>query len=131
MSAGSVAIDHIPAVDCGVTTDQRGIERPQGDACDVGAFESAGAPVLASYCAAVLECFPGDESCEAEFANFLWVGSGGDLAACISAKSELVECVASLDCDKLGQTPEIVFEECQAQLFAAWETCEVDIAGKG
>ena len=41
LGAGSVAIDHIPAVDCGVTTDQRGKPRPEtgGDACDVGAFE--------------------------------------------------------------------------------------------
>ena len=40
----SVAIDHIPAVDCEVDEDQRGIERPQGDACDVGAFELGVAP---------------------------------------------------------------------------------------
>ena len=42
---GSLAIDHIPVVDCtrppGVplTTDQRGVLRPQGPECDVGAFE--------------------------------------------------------------------------------------------
>jgi len=39
LEAGSVAIDHIPAVDCGVTTDQRGEPRPVGDGCDVGSFE--------------------------------------------------------------------------------------------
>jgi hypothetical protein len=39
LGAGSVAIDHISAVDCGVTTDQRGEPRPVGDGCDVGAFE--------------------------------------------------------------------------------------------
>jgi hypothetical protein len=39
LGAGSVAIDHIPAVDCGVTTDQRGEPRPVGDGCDVGSFE--------------------------------------------------------------------------------------------
>jgi hypothetical protein len=39
LGAGSVAIDHIPAVDCGVTTDQRGEPRPGGMMCDVGAFE--------------------------------------------------------------------------------------------
>ena len=41
LGADSVAIDHIPAVDCGVTTDQRGEPRPEtgGDACDVGSFE--------------------------------------------------------------------------------------------
>jgi hypothetical protein len=40
---GSVAIDQIPAVDCEVTTDQRGFPRPAGTTdpkrCDVGAFE--------------------------------------------------------------------------------------------
>jgi hypothetical protein len=38
---GSVATDQIPAVDCGVTTDQRGEPRPEpgGTRCDVGAFE--------------------------------------------------------------------------------------------
>jgi hypothetical protein len=37
----SVAIDHIPAVDCEVTEDQRGQPRPEtgGTMCDVGAFE--------------------------------------------------------------------------------------------
>jgi hypothetical protein len=39
LGADSVAIDHIPAVDCGVTTDQRGEPRPVGDGCDVGSFE--------------------------------------------------------------------------------------------
>jgi uncharacterized repeat protein (TIGR01451 family)/CSLREA domain-containing protein len=36
---GSVAIDHVPANVCSVATDQRGVTRPQGDACDAGAFE--------------------------------------------------------------------------------------------
>jgi hypothetical protein len=41
LGAGSVAIGHIPAVDCQVTEDQRGQPRPEtgGDACDVGSFE--------------------------------------------------------------------------------------------
>ena len=34
---GSVAIDQIPAVDCGVDEDQRGF--PRDSMCDVGAFE--------------------------------------------------------------------------------------------
>jgi hypothetical protein len=42
---GSPAVDHIPVADCTdahdnrVITDQRGVKRPQGPACDVGAFE--------------------------------------------------------------------------------------------
>jgi predicted outer membrane repeat protein len=47
---GSVAIDMIPEEDCldadvaPLTTDQRGVARPQGPACDVGAFELEVAP---------------------------------------------------------------------------------------
>jgi predicted outer membrane repeat protein len=36
----SPAIDMIPANECAVPTDQRGVHRPQGIACDTGAFES-------------------------------------------------------------------------------------------
>jgi parallel beta-helix repeat protein len=36
---GSPAVDAIPADDCLVDTDQRGQQRPQGEACDIGAFE--------------------------------------------------------------------------------------------
>ena len=41
---GSVAIDKIPADSCEVDEDQRGVTRPQGDSCDVGAFELEVAP---------------------------------------------------------------------------------------
>ncbi|MBI2612881.1 CSLREA domain-containing protein [Candidatus Kaiserbacteria bacterium] len=37
--AGSPAIDAVPLLSCTVTTDQRGITRPQGPGCDIGAFE--------------------------------------------------------------------------------------------
>ncbi|MCB0212192.1 MAG: CSLREA domain-containing protein [Anaerolineae bacterium] len=36
---GSPAIDQIPANQCAVATDQRGVTRPQGAGCDIGAFE--------------------------------------------------------------------------------------------
>jgi hypothetical protein len=137
---GSIAIDKIPEVDCvdadaaPLTTDQRGQPRPEigGTMCDVGAFEwSAGDAALASYCAAVLECFPDDASCEADFLYFLWVGFGGDLTACTSAKLELVECVASLDCDQLGRAREdfwdVVWEECLDQLEILYSACEIPV----
>jgi len=43
--SGSPAIDHIPVLDCTdtggtpITTDQRGVARPQGSSCDIGAYE--------------------------------------------------------------------------------------------
>jgi len=39
---GSLALDKIPLAACqidGITTDQRGVKRPQGPACDIGAYE--------------------------------------------------------------------------------------------
>jgi hypothetical protein len=50
LGAGSVAIDKILQADCvdadgaPLTTDQRGVTRPQGASCDVGAFELEVAP---------------------------------------------------------------------------------------
>ena len=42
LASGSAAIDQVPATgaDC-PATDQRGVSRPQGSACDIGAFEFA------------------------------------------------------------------------------------------
>ncbi|GER85303.1 hypothetical protein KTAU_39380 [Thermogemmatispora aurantia] len=37
--AGSPAINRIPAADCDVAVDQRGLRRPQQGACDIGAYE--------------------------------------------------------------------------------------------
>jgi hypothetical protein len=36
---GSPAIDHAGAAPCATTWDQRGVRRPQGSRCDIGAFE--------------------------------------------------------------------------------------------
>jgi CSLREA domain-containing protein len=42
LQAGSAAIDQVPATGAGCpTTDQRGVARPSGTACDVGAYELA------------------------------------------------------------------------------------------
>ncbi len=37
--AGSPAINAIPSAQCAVDRDQRGVKRPQGNRCDIGAFE--------------------------------------------------------------------------------------------
>lgn len=50
LSAGSPAIDAVPAGACTVATDQRGVSRPQGGACDAGAYEVA-PPGLAAIAA--------------------------------------------------------------------------------
>ncbi len=44
LGEGSAAINVIPADMCDADEDQRGVARPQGDACDVGAFELEVAP---------------------------------------------------------------------------------------
>lgn len=43
LKPGSPAIDRVPArnLACGGTVDQRGVQRPQGQRCDIGAFEFA------------------------------------------------------------------------------------------
>jgi hypothetical protein len=42
LAAGSAAIDQVPATGAGCpATDQRGVQRPQGSTCDIGAFEFA------------------------------------------------------------------------------------------
>lgn len=46
---GSRAVDRIPAALCPVETDQRGVARPQGATCDIGAYE------LESVCTVRLE----------------------------------------------------------------------------
>jgi hypothetical protein len=46
LGAGSPALDKVPASGAGCSaTDQRGIPRPQGAACDIGAFEQIVAPL--------------------------------------------------------------------------------------
>jgi hypothetical protein len=43
LGTGSAALDAVPAVGAGCTsTDQRGVTRPRGGACDAGAYEKAG-----------------------------------------------------------------------------------------
>jgi len=44
LSDGSPAIDHIPPENCKMNIDQRGVPRPQGVGCDIGAFEKSAQP---------------------------------------------------------------------------------------
>lgn len=42
--SGSAAIDLVPVIACSIATDQRGVARPLGAACDAGAFEFGNSP---------------------------------------------------------------------------------------
>jgi hypothetical protein len=44
LALGSPARDRVPADQCGVPTDQRGVSRPQGAGCDAGAYEHVSGP---------------------------------------------------------------------------------------
>lgn len=50
--AGSPALDTVPLSSCPLATDQRGVLRPQGAGCDIGAYE--GPPTLPSECSGVI-----------------------------------------------------------------------------
>jgi CSLREA domain-containing protein len=52
----SPAIDAIPLVDCIEPFDQRGVERPQGSACDIGAVEYVPEPTAIALQIAALIC---------------------------------------------------------------------------
>jgi hypothetical protein len=47
LGAGSAALDQLPAGNGCPAADQRGVARPQGPACDIGAYELAPAPISA------------------------------------------------------------------------------------
>ncbi len=47
LGPGSAAINLVPVTACALTTDQRGVSRPQGSGCDAGAYEVA-PPTLGS-----------------------------------------------------------------------------------
>lgn len=48
LGAGSAALDQLPADEDCPQTDQRGVSRPQGPACDIGAYELAPTPPAAN-----------------------------------------------------------------------------------
>lgn len=92
----SPAVDAIPAMDCPTSADQRGVPRPQGGACDIGAVEVIVPPALT---------LPDDIAVDAtsmvgaavEFEVFAFDGAGEPLAA---------ECdAASGDIFNIGTTP--------------------------
>jgi uncharacterized repeat protein (TIGR01451 family)/CSLREA domain-containing protein len=48
LSPGSQALDKVPSAQCTASVDQRSVSRPQGTACDIGAFELEEADLVVS-----------------------------------------------------------------------------------
>jgi hypothetical protein len=78
-NAGSVAIDAIPLLSSGcggtILTDQRGVFRPQGPACDIGAFETTQVPVTFNTSPANLSYMVGSTSYTSQQTLTLPVGN--------------------------------------------------------
>jgi hypothetical protein len=70
---GSPAIDAVPLGDCTVNIDQRGVPRPQGVSCDIGAYEAACAPPPNTT---MVAWYPFDESAGTLAANLATGNSG-------------------------------------------------------
>jgi hypothetical protein len=51
---GSPAIDAIPEGSCDLGDDQRGVTRPQGDGCDIGAYEVGVCKSIPSTCGRII-----------------------------------------------------------------------------
>ena len=84
---GSPAIDVIPVADCTEPADQRGIARPQGAGCDIGAFEriqfTCGiGPELALLTPAL--AFAQDAAAN-EFDSNAWIGLATGLGMALAA----------------------------------------------
>ena len=62
--SGSPAIDQIPSLDCEGTTDQRGVVRPQGSACDIGSYELEQAEFTVDSTDSTADVNLGDGVCE-------------------------------------------------------------------
>ncbi len=89
--AFSPAIDRVSVADCSVSADQRGVARPQGGACDVGAVEVTTAEQLESLQALVAGTGPGG-SLAAKVASALASLAGADTTgACSTLRALLNE----------------------------------------
>ena len=96
----SDAIDAVPVADCTVSTDQRGVTRPQGAACDIGAFElelepdsdGDGVPDTSDNCPAV----PNASQANADGDPF---GDACETADCVAVPTVWVTPLGDEDCD--------------------------------
>jgi hypothetical protein len=90
---GSAAIDAVPATGAGCpATDQRGVTRPQGRACDIGAYEAAvpentARPVIsgAPQPGATLTCSTGTWINYPQSFSYLWLRDGAAIPGATAA----------------------------------------------
>jgi hypothetical protein len=80
----SVAIDRVPAADCTLAADQRGVARPQGAGCDSGAVEATALEQLAALADSVEDVGPG-HSLAAKLDAALAAAAGGKSCASLDA----------------------------------------------
>jgi hypothetical protein len=153
---GSAAVDWIPNSACvdadeePLTTDQRGITRPQGLACDVGAFERA--DCSGSICDDGIECT--DDLCDPP--SYEWCANvpvldgtacdfGGDAGFCIAGAcvEQRWESSVPIGTDGVGGTPHpqvavdpngnatVVWEQSDGTLYNIWSNRYTSSEGWG
>ncbi len=84
--AGSPAIDAVPLSSCPLPTDQRGVSRPQGAGCDIGAYE--GPPTLPAECSGVIGDYNIIQGTNGN--NILTGGAGRDLIFAYGGVDKLI-----------------------------------------
>jgi hypothetical protein len=133
---GSLALDVIPKAMCEADEDQRGVSRPQGDGCDVGAFElevsgepdachegSLGDPALLCPCTAICDFEAG--LCEEDSNAPLGEPCVGGIC---DGEGNCVECFADEQCgndfnDCTEQRCDAAFGECVVITLANGTPC--------
>ena len=80
LTISSVGVDAIPPADCVVSTDQRGVPRPQGTNCDIGAYEAT-PDFYFSPIAAISASVGGSSAANVQVNSFVGFHSAVTLAA--------------------------------------------------
>jgi hypothetical protein len=127
---GSPAIDHIPTSACTLTTDQRGVSRPQGLACDIGAFEFEQTYAWAGFFQPI-DNLPTLNGVKAGNAVPVTFSLGGDFGLNIFAagypKSQTVACASGAPTDDVEQTvsagaSSLQYDAATGQYSYTWKT---------
>jgi Right handed beta helix region len=128
--SGSPAIDHIPTSACTLSTDQRGVSRPQGPACDIGAFEFEQTYAWAGFFQPI-DNLPTLNSVKAGSGVPVKFSLGGDFGLNIFAagypKSQTVACTSGAPTDDVEQTvsagaSSLQYDAATGQYSYTWKT---------